>query len=207
MKPIINNKIIYNNVYGLIDQHEKYLNQGVRNNNSPTFANLLLTGDAIIRGNLTVDGNTSIFNTNITEFEDNIILLNRLETSSGVSLNQAGLEVDRGSSENYRIVYQESDKTTRIGVVSHLEALVVREDTPLPNGIMVWNNTTKRIESTSTINLPELSITSTQNSFSSTSGSIRTNGGMGIKQDLRIDGRIYYQGGTSSSVTWTGTDN
>jgi hypothetical protein len=209
MKPIINNKIIYNNIYGLIDQHEKYLNQGVRNYNSPTFANLFLTGNATIQGNLSVEGNTSIFNTNITEFEDNIILLNRLESSSGVSLNQAGLEVDRGSSENYRIVYQESDQTTRIGVISHLEPVVVREDTPLPNGVMVWNNTTKRIESTSTINLPELSVSSTQNSFSSISGSIHTNGGVGIKQDLRIDGRIYYQGGTSSSysITWTDTSN
>ena len=209
MKPIINNKIIYNNVYGLIDQHEKYLNQGVRNYNSPTFANLFLTGNATITGNLRVDGNTSIFNTNITEFEDNIILLNRLETSSGVSLNQAGLEVERGSLENYRIVYQESDMTMRIGVISHLEAVVVREDSPLPNGVMVWNDTNKRIESTSTINVPELSVTSTQNSLSSTSGSIHTNGGIGISKDLRIDGKIYYKGNSiaNSSVTWTDTTN
>jgi hypothetical protein len=208
-KPILNNKIIYNNVYGLIDQHEKYLNQGVRNYNSPTFANLFLTGNATIQGNLTVEGNTSIFNTNITEFEDNIILLNRLESSSGVSLNQAGLEVERGSSENYRIVYQESDQTTRIGVTSHLEAVVVREDSPLANGIMIWNDTTKRIESTATINLPTLYISSTVNALSSTSGSIHTDGGVGIKQDLRIDGRIYYKGTSNSnpSVTWTDTNN
>ena len=105
-KPIVNNKITYQNSYGRIIQHEEYLNQGVRKDDSPTFGSLQLTGDATIEGNLYVEGNTTILDTNVIEFEDNIILINRLESGSGVTLNQAGFEVERGNLENYRFVYK-----------------------------------------------------------------------------------------------------
>ena len=96
-KPIVNNKIIYQNINGLIAKHENYLGQGVKPGDSPTFSNMLLTGNVNIRGNLYVEGNTTTLNTNVIEFEDNIVLLNRLENGSGVTLNQSGLEIERGS--------------------------------------------------------------------------------------------------------------
>jgi len=77
-KPVLNNKIIYQNIYGLVATHTNYLNQGVTIQDSPTFANLQLTGDATVQGNLYVEGNTTILDTNLIEFEDNIILVHRL---------------------------------------------------------------------------------------------------------------------------------
>jgi len=89
-KPLVNNKIVYQNIFGRVIQHDLWLNQSVQSGSSPTFANLQLTGDATIDGNLYVKGNTTTLNSSVIEFEDNIILLNRLETGSGVTLNQAG---------------------------------------------------------------------------------------------------------------------
>lgn len=192
-KPISNNKIIYQNVYGRIAQHEGYLNQGVRNEDSPTFANLQLTGDATIEGNLYVHGNTTILNTNVVEFEDNILLLNRLETGAGVTLNQSGIEIERGTLENYRFVYNESDGTLRAGVISDLKPIAIREDAPFSNGIMIWNNVTKRIESKNTISIDTF-ISSTTQSTGITNGALVISGGLGINKDIYSNGRIYLQG-------------
>jgi hypothetical protein len=67
-KPLVNNKIIYQNINGLVSKHDNYLNQGVKKTDSPTFANLQITGDGTIQGNLFVEGNTTILNTNVTKF-------------------------------------------------------------------------------------------------------------------------------------------
>jgi hypothetical protein len=205
-KPLVNNKITYQNSYGRIIQHDIYLNQGVQTGDSPTFANLQLTGNATIDGNLYVYGNTTILDSNILEFEDNIVLVNRLETGSGVTLNQAGFEVERGSFENYRIVFNELDDTLRIGVISNTQAVATREDNPLAGGFMVWNGTEKRIDSTNTISI-DLVFRSTTNSISSTTGCLVLSGGLGIQKDTHIDGKLYLTGSTQSnkSVIWTDT--
>jgi hypothetical protein len=203
-KPLVNNKITYNNIHGRIIQHDIYLNQGVRSGDSPTFANLQLTGDATIEGNLYVLGNTTVLNTNVIEFEDNIILLNKNESGSGVTLNQAGLEINRGSLENYRIVFNELDDTTRIGRISNTQAVATREDDPLDSGFMIWNETLKRLDSTNTFSL-DLVVTSTTQSISSTTGCIVGYGGLGIKKDFTLDGTMYITGNTvgATSAIWT----
>jgi hypothetical protein len=189
MKEIVNNKIIYNNVLGILSNFQTFINQGVKTYDSPTFANLSITGNTVISGNLYVEGNTAVFNTNVSELEDNIILINRLETSNGVSLNQAGLEIARGTLENYRIVYDEAAKTVKIGNISNLQKLTVHEDNPLNNGIMIYSNAFGGIISTTDITLP-INFNSTLNSINGSTGSIVLNGGIGIKKDLQIEGDI-----------------
>ena len=205
-KPIVNNKIIYPNIYGRISAHDTFLNQGVRNDDSPTFGGLYITGDSTINGNLYVEGNTTILGTNVIEFEDNIILLNRLETGSGVTLNQSGIEIDRGTLENYRIIFNESDDTFRVGAISNTQVVTTREDSPLENGLMTWNNSEKRIDSKNTISI-NVTFLSTSNSTSSTTGSLQVNGGIGIKKDLHMDGKLYLTGNnfTNKSSIWTNT--
>lgn len=192
-KPIVNNKIIFQNSYGRIMQFSNWLNQGLRTGDSPTLASLQLTGDATVEGNLYVQGNTSILDSNVIEFEDNILLLNRNETGDGVTLNQAGLEIKRGNFENYRIVYNESDETFRIGVISNQQAVATREDTPLQNGIMIWNNNSRRLDSRDFISI-DIQLISTTNSTSVTSGSITLSGGIGIEKDMFINGKINIKG-------------
>jgi hypothetical protein len=199
-KPIVNNKIVFQNSYGRILQFNDWLNQGLRTGDSPTLASLQLTGDATVEGNLYVQGNTSILDSNVIEFEDNILLLNRNETGDGVTLNQAGFEIKRGTLENYRIVYNEPDDTFRIGVISNQQAVATREDTPLSNGVMIWNNTAKRTDSRNFISI-DLQLTSTTNSTSSTSGALKIAGGVGIEKDMFIDGKIRIK----QSVIYTDT--
>jgi len=203
-KPIVNNKINYQNIYGLVAKLDGFVTQGVKEGDSPIFNNLTLMGDNTIRGNLYVEGNTTILNTNVTEFEDNIVLLNRLETGSGVTLNQSGLEIERGSLENYRMVYNETNSTFQIGLISNLQCVATREDTPLQNGIMTWNNVTKRLDSKDTISI-DLLLNSTTNSTSTSTGALLISGGVGIKKDVWLDGKMYLQGvsHTSNSIIYT----
>ena len=186
-KPVANNKITYPNIYGRVIAHDDYLNQGVRLDDSPTFANLQLTGDAVVNGSLYVYGNTVVMNTNLTEFEDNILLLNRLETGPGVTLNQSGIEIERGTLENYRIVYNESDSTFRSGVVSNLKCLVHRESTPFNNGITFWNDTTKQIETRDTVDIAVKSSV-TVGSTNASTGALTLQGGLGVRNDISMDG-------------------
>ena len=205
-KPLVNNKVTYQNIHGRIIQHDIYLDQGVRSGDSPTFANLQISGDTTIEGNLYVLGNTTVLNTDVIEFEDNIILLNKNETGSGVTLNQSGVEIKRGSLENYRMVFNESDDTFRIGPISTTQAVATREDNPLSNGFMIWNDTLKRLDATNTFAL-DLIVTSTTESTSSTIGCIVGYGGLGIKKDFNLDGKMYLRGNTvgTNSVLWTDT--
>lgn len=59
-----------------------------------------------VSGNLTVEGTTTTLNTATLEVEDNIVLLNRGVTGSP-SLD-AGLEVERGSSTNVSVLWDET---------------------------------------------------------------------------------------------------
>ncbi|NBU33717.1 hypothetical protein EB118_05385 [bacterium] len=188
-KPVVNNRITYPNLYGRVIEHDMFLNQGVRLEDSPTFANLQLTGNAVINGSLYVYGNTVVMNTNITEFEDNILLLNRLETGPGVTLNQSGIEIDRGTLENYRIVYNESDGTFRSGVLSDLRIIVHKEPTSLNNGIVFWNDALKRVESRDTIDIAIRSSV-TAESTSATTGGVCLAGGLGVKGNIYTNGKI-----------------
>jgi hypothetical protein len=204
-KPIVNNRINYQNTQGRIIQHDLYLNQGVRSGDSPTFSNLRLTGDATIEGNLYVEGNTSLLDTAIVEFRDNIILVNNQETGAGVTLHQAGFEIDRGTLETFRVVYNELNSRVEVGVISDLKPIALRESSPLSNGLMIWNPSSNLIESTNQITIP-ITFTSTENSISSTSGTFIIAGGMGIKKDVFIDGKIYFTGSNLPNYSVIYTD-
>ena len=68
--------------------------------------NLDVTGNAVIDGNLTVNGTTTTVNSNTVEIGDSIITLNSDET--GAPSQDAGIEVERGTSPNRSLVWDES---------------------------------------------------------------------------------------------------
>jgi hypothetical protein len=188
-KTIVNNRINYCNLGGRVIAQDLYVNQGVKNEDSPTFANLRITADATIEGNLYVEGNATILSSNVIQFKDNILLINDAESGAGVTLNQAGLEIKRGTAENYRMVWNETTQRFEVGVISHLQPVAIREDSPLQNGIMTWNNTTKLIESVNELK-NNTTFLSTTNATNVSTGSVVIKGGLAIAKDIITEGKL-----------------
>ena len=65
------------------------------------------TGEVVIAGDLTVQGTTTSVNSNEVNIGDAVILLNSDET--GAPSQDAGIEVERGTSANVTFVWNESD--------------------------------------------------------------------------------------------------
>jgi len=204
-KPVVNARI-YNNITpsGRIIQHDIWLNQSVRSSSNPTFGGLQVTGDAVIEGNLTVQGDTTILSTNVIQFEDNIILLNDNETGSGVTLNESGIEISRGALDNARFVWDESETLFKGGVIGSLKPFVPARNL-VDQYISVYNEQDKTFETTDELTVP-VKFTSDL-TFSSTTGAIQVTGGIGVSQDIFANGRLHLLGLNypNFSSLWTDT--
>ena len=71
-----------------------------------TFATVTTTGDVTVGGNITVSGTTTSINTETLTVNDNIIVLNN--NATGAPSENAGIEVERGSSTNVAIRWNET---------------------------------------------------------------------------------------------------
>ena len=68
----------------------------------------LATNTVFIDGNLIVGGNsTNVYRTELT-ITDNLITVNKGETGNGVTLGEAGVEVDRGLEPNVKLRWNEA---------------------------------------------------------------------------------------------------
>ncbi len=63
----------------------------------------------VIAGNLTVNGTTTTVDSANLTITDNVILLNKDEVGAGVTLNVAGIEIERGSLDNAGWYYNETE--------------------------------------------------------------------------------------------------
>lgn len=97
--------LYYKNAVGTLVQSSLSW-QHVSNTAISTDDSITVSGSMVIAGNLTVNGTTVTLNTETTVIEDNIILLNSGVTTSP-TLN-AGIEVERGTSDNVSIIWNES---------------------------------------------------------------------------------------------------
>jgi hypothetical protein len=79
---------------------------GTLNSNDITSANVTVSGNAIITGNLIVQGTTTTIQSTVIEVGDSVIVLNGLET--GTPTLDAGLEVERGTAPNVKLLWKES---------------------------------------------------------------------------------------------------
>ncbi len=72
-------------------------------------ANITLsTNTVFVDGNLVIGGNSTSINKTELNVTDNIITVNAGESGAGVTLNTAGMAVDRGSLPNVSIVWNET---------------------------------------------------------------------------------------------------
>ena len=65
------------------------------------------TNTLFIDGNLVVGGNSAQVTRTDTAITDNIIVLNKGETGAGITVGVSGVEIDRGSSANVQIRYND----------------------------------------------------------------------------------------------------
>jgi hypothetical protein len=78
-------------------------------NKGKWLANVVVaTHTLFVDGNLIVGGNTTQVTKTDLSISDNTITVNKGEIGSGVSLGTAGIEVDRGSSANVSILWNET---------------------------------------------------------------------------------------------------
>lgn len=138
----------------------------------------------VIKGDVTQEGDTFITQAERVEVRDNMILINEGETGAGVTAGFAGIEVDRGTEQNFMFGFNESDGMFKIGKEGNMFDVALRQ----PVGDMIdgmfasWDAATKTFKTTNLIpptlqlylGVPEVSI----KYLSSDDGSIKfmTNG-------------------------------
>ena len=71
------------------------------------------TGDVIIAGNLTISGTTTTVSTNDVNIGDSVVVLNANET--GAPSQNAGIEIERGTSANKSILWDETNDKWTVG--------------------------------------------------------------------------------------------
>lgn len=93
----------------------KKFNSNVIIQSNGTSSNITLDAETVnvprnvlIKGDLTVTGNTTTVNTTNTDITDNIILLNSGESGAGVTAGSAGIQIDRGSLPDVLIGWNET---------------------------------------------------------------------------------------------------
>jgi hypothetical protein len=82
------------------------IGQSVATDASVSFATVTTTGNVTVGGDLTVSGTTTTLNTETLTINDNIIVLNN--NATGAPTENAGIEVERGSSANVAIRWNET---------------------------------------------------------------------------------------------------
>lgn len=80
-----------------------------------------INGTTNMYTNLNINGSNARLNIDELSIKDNIITINAGEPSDKVTANLAGIEIDRGSSDKYQIIYNEEDSKLKIGLESNLE--------------------------------------------------------------------------------------
>jgi hypothetical protein len=110
---------------------------------------LEVEGDFHIKGNLTVDMDSYVYQDSYTA--DPITIVNFLSGApiAGVANQYAGIEIDRGTLTNYQIVFDESDDSVKIGEVGDLQSVATRQDVPTSNAFAYWNATDLRMDTNS----------------------------------------------------------
>ncbi len=112
---------------------------GIVTTGAQTFAGTkTFSDDIVVTGDLTVNGNTVTLNTATLSVEDNIIILNNGVT--GTPAVNAGIEVERGTSTNASVTWNESTDTWTAGLAGselpiarkYVETVVTTGGTPYP---------------------------------------------------------------------------
>ena len=152
------------------DTQVQYNNAGVAgasanltfNGTTLTANALTVTTNATITGNLTVSGTTTTINTETINLADNIITLNSNE--AGIPSQNAGIEVERGTSSNVTLQWNETGDYWEIASGGTTGRILTTGDEGSGNGLdadtldgqqgsyyLDWTNTTNKPDPTITL--------------------------------------------------------
>lgn len=153
----------------------QYLQQPFLTGNVPIEGNLTVSGDLtaqgdtlledttvnnlVIQGNVTQQGQSFITEAETVEVKDNMITLNNGETGAGVTAGQAGIEIDRGTSNPFFFVFNEDSDRFEVGTSGDLQPVMLRdtEANLTDTNILVWDAANKRAV-TSSVNVENLTL-------------------------------------------------
>ena len=105
--------------------------------------------DLEIVGDLTVNGTTTTIDTTTVNIEDNLIQINSNQTGTPSTNLIGGIDVNRGDETDYRFIFAELTDTFRIGMNGSEQAVATREDSPVSEAVPFWNDTAKRLDTSS----------------------------------------------------------
>ena len=100
----------------------------------------------VIQGNVTQQGQSFITEAETVEVKDNMLTLNNGETGAGVTAGQAGIEIDRGTSNPFFFVFNEDSDRFEVGTSGDLQPVMLRdtEANLTDTNILVWDAANKR---------------------------------------------------------------
>lgn len=124
----------------------------LRNNIDNAYTDLILN-NLTIKGSVTLEGPSFITEAETVEVSDNILLLNRGETGSGVTKGISGIQVDRGALADYQFIFDESDDRFKVGVEGDLWPVMLRNnDSDLSDKVFLsWDASLKRAVTTNIV--------------------------------------------------------
>ena len=107
----------------------------------------------VIKGDVTQEGDTFITRAERVEVRDNMILINEGETGAGVTAGFAGIEVDRGTEQNFMFGFNESDGMFKIGKEGNMFDVALRQPVgDMTDGMFAsWDAATKTFKTTNVI--------------------------------------------------------
>jgi hypothetical protein len=116
------------------------------------YANFTVN-NLVIKGDVTQEGDTFITRAERVEVHDNMILINEGETGAGVTAGFAGIEVDRGTEQNFMFGFNESDGMFKIGKEGNMFDVALRQPVgDMTDGMFAsWDAATKTFKTTNLI--------------------------------------------------------
>lgn len=107
----------------------------------------------VIKGDVTQEGDTFITQAERVEVRDNMILINEGETGAGVTAGFAGIEVDRGTEQNFMFGFNELDGMFKIGKEGNMFDVALRQPVgEMTDGMFAsWDAATKTFKTTNVI--------------------------------------------------------
>lgn len=131
------------NIWEVVDTPTNQIRPKIAYQGLPIYT----AGDLTIGGNLTISGTTTTVHSQELTVADKVVTINYGEVGSGVTGDPiVGIQVDRGTQENYLFAFDEVNDNFRVGVSGSLQAVATREDSPTSNYIAYWNDTEKRFD-------------------------------------------------------------